>query len=104
MEPIIDHIEITVRDISVAVRFYDRLLPLLGFDLSIRSSAQDFASARTSALRGSVTAIQSARARRTDAIGCDRPPPGALREVDQANNRNHSSTRQGTPADYEETI
>lgn len=32
MEPIIGHIQITVRDMSVAVPFYDRLLPLLGFD------------------------------------------------------------------------
>ena len=40
MEPIIDHIEITVRDMSVAVRFYDRLLPLLGFDLNNKSSAR----------------------------------------------------------------
>jgi catechol 2,3-dioxygenase-like lactoylglutathione lyase family enzyme len=40
MEPIIDHIEITVRDMNVAVRFYDRLLPLLGFDLKDRSSAR----------------------------------------------------------------
>lgn len=40
MEPIIDHIEITVRDVSVALRFYDKLLPLLGFDLAKRSSAR----------------------------------------------------------------
>ena len=33
MEPIIDHIEITVKDINVAVAFYDKFLPLLGFDL-----------------------------------------------------------------------
>ncbi len=33
MEPIIDHIEITVKDMSVAVPFYDKLLPLLGFDV-----------------------------------------------------------------------
>jgi catechol 2,3-dioxygenase-like lactoylglutathione lyase family enzyme len=37
MEPVIDHIEITVRDVSAAVLFYDRLLPLLGFDLARRS-------------------------------------------------------------------
>ena len=40
MEPIVDHIEITVRDMSVALPFYDRLLPLLGFDLANRSSAR----------------------------------------------------------------
>jgi catechol 2,3-dioxygenase-like lactoylglutathione lyase family enzyme len=39
MEPIIDHIEITVKDMSVAVPFYDKLLPLLGFDLQTRNSA-----------------------------------------------------------------
>jgi catechol 2,3-dioxygenase-like lactoylglutathione lyase family enzyme len=39
MEPLIDHIEITVRDMATAVPFYDRLLPLLGFDLGHRSSA-----------------------------------------------------------------
>ncbi|MCA8976017.1 MAG: VOC family protein [Planctomycetes bacterium] len=39
MEPIIDHIQITVRDMDVAVSFYDRLLPLLGFDLGRRVSA-----------------------------------------------------------------
>jgi catechol 2,3-dioxygenase-like lactoylglutathione lyase family enzyme len=32
MEPIVDHIQITVQDMSVAVPFYDKLLPLLGFD------------------------------------------------------------------------
>ena len=36
MEPIIDHIEITVRDMAAAVPFYDRLLPLLGFELKNR--------------------------------------------------------------------
>jgi catechol 2,3-dioxygenase-like lactoylglutathione lyase family enzyme len=40
MEPIIDHIEITVRDMSVAVQFYDKLLPLLGFDLGKKSIAR----------------------------------------------------------------
>ena len=39
MEPIIDHIQITVRDMSVAVPFYDKLMPLLGFCLDKRSSA-----------------------------------------------------------------
>jgi len=32
MEPVIDHIEITVKDMTVAVPFYDKLLPLLGFE------------------------------------------------------------------------
>ena len=39
MEPIIDHIQITVKDMEVAVPFYDRLLPLLGFDPRRRTSA-----------------------------------------------------------------
>ena len=39
MEPIIDHIEITVRDVSVAAPFYDKLLPLLGFQMKHRSTA-----------------------------------------------------------------
>ena len=39
MEPLIDHVEITVRDMATAVPFYDRLLPLLGFDLARRTEA-----------------------------------------------------------------
>ena len=39
MEPIVDHIEITVKDINVAVPFYDKFLPLLGFDVQERVSA-----------------------------------------------------------------
>ena len=39
MEPIIDHIQITVKDMTTAVPFYDKLLPLLGFDLRNKASA-----------------------------------------------------------------
>ena len=39
MEPTIDHIEITVKDMNIAVPFYDKLLPLLGFDVQRRVSA-----------------------------------------------------------------
>ncbi len=39
MKPVIDHIQITVKDMSVAVPFYDKLMPLLGFDPKRRSSA-----------------------------------------------------------------
>src|SRR6202522_2075446 len=39
MEPIIDHIQITVKDMSIAVPFYDKLLPLLGFDPKKRATA-----------------------------------------------------------------
>ncbi len=33
MQPILDHIHITAEDLSRAERFYDALLPLIGFDL-----------------------------------------------------------------------
>ena len=39
MVPVIDHIQITVGDFAVAVAFYDRLMPLLGFDPKKRKSA-----------------------------------------------------------------
>jgi catechol 2,3-dioxygenase-like lactoylglutathione lyase family enzyme len=39
VEPVIDHIQITVRDLSVAEPFYDKLLPLLGFDLRHKGGA-----------------------------------------------------------------
>lgn len=39
MEPVISHIEITVRDIDKAIAFYDRFLPLLGFSLEHRHAA-----------------------------------------------------------------
>jgi catechol 2,3-dioxygenase-like lactoylglutathione lyase family enzyme len=39
VEPIIDHIQITVKDMSVAEPFYDKLLPLLGFDLRHKGGA-----------------------------------------------------------------
>ncbi len=39
MEPMIDHIQITVKDMNIAVPFYDKFLPLLGFDLQRKVSA-----------------------------------------------------------------
>lgn len=39
MEPIIDHIQITVKDMDIAVPFYDKFLPLLGFDIQNKVSA-----------------------------------------------------------------
>ena len=36
----VDHIQITVRDIVTAEAFYDRLMPILGYDLSDKISAQ----------------------------------------------------------------
>ncbi|HTN67930.1 MAG TPA: VOC family protein [Dysgonamonadaceae bacterium] len=34
MKPIIDHIQITVKDLDAAERFYDRFLPIVGFDVN----------------------------------------------------------------------
>jgi len=40
MDPVIDHLQITVRDLATAVAFYDRLMPLLGFSPLERGSAE----------------------------------------------------------------
>lgn len=37
MKPIIDHIQITVKDMKIAEPFYDKLLPILGFDMNRKS-------------------------------------------------------------------
>ncbi|AEI42366.1 VOC family protein [Paenibacillus mucilaginosus] len=39
MNPVIDHIQITVKDMGVAEPFYDKFLPLLGFDIKNKVSA-----------------------------------------------------------------
>ena len=39
MEPIIDHIQITVKDMETAVPFYDKLMTIPGFDLQQKGSA-----------------------------------------------------------------
>ncbi len=39
MRPIVDHLQITVRDMAVAIPFYDRLMPLLGFEPGRRVEA-----------------------------------------------------------------
>jgi catechol 2,3-dioxygenase-like lactoylglutathione lyase family enzyme len=39
VEPIIDHIQVTVNDMSVAEPFYDQMLSLLGFDLRRKGGA-----------------------------------------------------------------
>ncbi|HUQ18224.1 MAG TPA: VOC family protein [Gemmatimonadaceae bacterium] len=39
MKPVIDHIQITVKDMSVAIPFYDKLMPLLGFEIDKKTSA-----------------------------------------------------------------
>lgn len=38
MKPIIDHIQITVKDIRAAEAFYDTFLPLLGYDIRNKAS------------------------------------------------------------------
>ena len=40
MQPIVDHIQITVTDLHTAERFYDQLMPILGFDLSLKSKGR----------------------------------------------------------------
>lgn len=37
MKPIIDHIQITVKNFEVAEPFYDKLMPILGFDINRKS-------------------------------------------------------------------
>ncbi len=37
MKPVIDHIQITVRDLATAEPFYDKFLSVLGFDLTLKS-------------------------------------------------------------------
>ena len=37
MTPVIDHIQITVRNLNDAEPFYDQLMPILGFDLACKS-------------------------------------------------------------------
>jgi catechol 2,3-dioxygenase-like lactoylglutathione lyase family enzyme len=39
MKPVIDHIQITVKDLKIAEEFYDKFLPLLGFDITKKISA-----------------------------------------------------------------
>ena len=39
MEPAIDPIQITVKSMAVAIPFYDKLTPLLGFNPEKKSSA-----------------------------------------------------------------
>ncbi|MDR2635144.1 MAG: VOC family protein [Clostridiales bacterium] len=36
MKPTIDHIDITVNDLKTAEEFYDKLMPLWGFDLNLK--------------------------------------------------------------------
>jgi catechol 2,3-dioxygenase-like lactoylglutathione lyase family enzyme len=40
MTPRIDHLQITVKNLDVAEKFYDKLMPILGFDLSKKSKGR----------------------------------------------------------------
>jgi len=40
MKPIIDHLQITVKDFAKAEAFYDRLMPILGFDLEKKTKGK----------------------------------------------------------------
>jgi len=40
MQPIIDHIQITVRNLHMAEKFYDELMPILGFDLNHKTKGK----------------------------------------------------------------
>ena len=40
MKPIIDHIQVTVKDLNEAEKFYDQLMPILGFDLEKKSKGR----------------------------------------------------------------
>ncbi len=40
MQPIIDHIQITVRDLKKAETFYDKFFAILGFDLALKSKGR----------------------------------------------------------------
>lgn len=39
MNPIIDHIQVTVKDLKVAEKFYDKFLPIIGFDIKNKVTA-----------------------------------------------------------------
>lgn len=39
LQPTIDHLQVTVKDMAIAEPFYDRLMPLFGFDLADKVSA-----------------------------------------------------------------
>lgn len=83
MEPIIDHIQITVKDMAAALRFYDRFLPLLGFSLHAKSSAtiakHDFHVVEYSHPRLSFAITSSRTAFRDDHV--HRRKPGSLHHL-----------------------
>lgn len=40
MKPVIDHIQLTVKDLTSAEPFYDQLMPILGYDLNLKSKGR----------------------------------------------------------------
>ena len=40
MKPVIDHIQITVKDLKAAEPFYDKFLSILGFDISLKKKGR----------------------------------------------------------------
>jgi catechol 2,3-dioxygenase-like lactoylglutathione lyase family enzyme len=94
MEPIIDHIQITVKDMATAVPFYDRFLPLLGFSLHAKSSAtiekHDFQVVEYSHPRLSFAITSARTAFRNDHV--HRRKPGSL---------HHLAFRASSPAEVD---
>lgn len=91
MEPVIDHIQVTVKNMAVAVAFYDKLMPLLGFNPEKRSSAviqtHDFEVVEYSHPRLAF-AITSPRAAFRD-DGVHRRRPGSLHHLAFRANSRH---------------
>ncbi|HSP16063.1 MAG TPA: VOC family protein [Thermoanaerobaculia bacterium] len=83
MKPIVDHIQLTVRGMTVAVPFYDLLLPLLGFSKESRTSAvieeHDFSVVEYSHPLLSFAITSPRKALQTEAV--HRRRPGALHHL-----------------------
>ncbi len=83
MEPVIDHGQITVRDFDGAVAFYDRLMPLLGFNPETRTSAtistHDFRVVEYSHPRLAFAITSPRRAFKNDTV--HRRRPGSLHHL-----------------------
>lgn len=83
MEPIIDHIQITVKDLASAVAFYDKFLPLIGFDPNAKGratiEAHDFQVVEYSHPRLSFALTSPRNAFRNDDV--HRRKPGSLHHL-----------------------
>lgn len=83
MEPIIDHLQITVKDLRIAEPFYDKFLPLLGFDperkVSVVIEAHDFHVVEYTHPRFAFAITSPRKAFRDDTI--HRRKPGALHHL-----------------------